>query len=535
MSIDSNKDLTVSARTQRLARALVASSLAIVAGIIAFAAAAGLFGSWPAASLAAAIASGVVGVSAWRRPVVALDEAAASRGLKIVSGVATIAAIVALCRLTFFMVDPSHVGCSFVPSSDWEVRHSCLSAYFVAAQAADVTPNVYDDSLYSQPSHDPTAKRKPLRLGPFNIDVFEYPPPFLLLPRAMRLLVPDFVRFRMLWFALNAGVVLLAMLAIVRSLRPANATRALLLSPLVWAALPMIGTLQKGNVQLTTIALSMLAMLLFERRRWAAGGALLAFATLSKLYPGMLVVYLLARREWRAAAWTTALGAVLLALSVLDVGWAPYKAFLQHLPGLVGGEAFPAFRIPAAIAINESVPGLVFKLKLFGVPGMGFGAAKIVGWAYTVVAVWLTIAAGRRSVRDDEKPLVWMAILILATLRSPFLPQGYGALPPLWLLTLLAAAYVPTPKVISIALLAWLSLNIYWPLDWPIDPRLLAVVTLLPQALALALAVVGLRGSSGQIWLSRVSASSTQLAAAVASNPLLSLPAKPKRAPLEAR
>jgi hypothetical protein len=519
----------VSRPTERITRALVASSLAIAAGIIAFAAAAGLFGSWPAAFLAAAIAGGVVGVSAWRRPVVALDEAATSRGLKIVSGLATIAALVALCRLAFFMVDASRVGCSLVPSSDWEVRHSCLSAYFVAAQAADATPNVYDDSLYSQPSHDRAAKRKPLMLGPFQIDVFEYPPPFLLLPRAMRLLVPDFVRFRMLWFALNAGVVLLAMLGVMRSLRPANATRALLLSPLVWAALPTLSALQKGNVQLMTIALSMLAMLLFERRRWAAGGILLAFATLSKLYPGMLVVYLLARREWRAAAWTTALGAVLLALSVLDVGWAPYKAFLEHLPGLVGGEAFPAFRIPAAIAINHSVPGLVFKLKLFGVPGMSFGAAKIVGWAYTLVVVWLTIAAGRRSFRDGEKPLVWMAILILATLRSPFLPQAYAAFPPLWLLTLLAAAYVPTPKVISIALLAWLSLNVFWPLDWPIDPRRLAVITLLPQALGLALAVVVLRRSSGQSSPFRVAASPTPLSAAGAgaSNPLVSLQAKP--------
>ena len=53
-------------------------------------------------------------------------------------------------------------------------------------------------------------------------------------------------------------------------------------------------------------------------------------------------------------------------------GWAPYQAFLRHLPGLLSGEAFPAFDNPNAIAKNYSVPGMVFKLGLFGLPGASF-------------------------------------------------------------------------------------------------------------------------------------------------------------------
>jgi hypothetical protein len=75
--------------------------------------------------------------------------------------------------------------------------------------------------------------------------------------------------------------------------------------------------LQKGNFQMMAITMAMLAMILFERRRCAAGGALLAFATVSKLYPGMLLLYLLARRDWRAVAWTTAMGAVFVVLGIL--------------------------------------------------------------------------------------------------------------------------------------------------------------------------------------------------------------------------
>src|SRR5262245_21365476 len=389
---------------------VIASALGIAFGIFAFAAVAGLAGSLIVAATAAALVALGTTVAARKRSPVALDPAACSKGLKILSAAATVLALFQLVRLTVFTVDPSQVSYSTIASSDWEVQHSCLSAYFVAAEAADSVGDVYMNSLYSAPDDDPTTfPRKARMLGPFRVDVFEYPPPFLLLPRALRLLAPDFLRHRMLWFGLHGAFVLIVMLLVARSLEPKAGTPALLLLPLVWLALPTLSTLQKGNVQVMVVAASMLAMLLFERRRWASGGALLAFATVSKLYPGLLVIYLLARRQWRAAVWTGAWGLAFVVLTFVDIGPGVYRAFLDHLPGILGGEAFPAFRNPAAKAINFSVPGLVFKLQLFGVPGMSFGAAKLVGWMYTLIAVGATIAAGLRSRRERETPLVWLA------------------------------------------------------------------------------------------------------------------------------
>ena len=480
-------------------RALVASSLGIAAGIFGFAAGAGLTASWWAAALIGAAAACLVAWLVSTRQVVFLDEAACSRRLKIVSGVASLVALVQLARLAVFMVDPSQIDYSFVSKSKWEVEHSCLSAYFVSAQASSSGQDIYDDALFTMPDDVPTQPRKARMLGPFKIDVFEYPPTYLLLPRAFLLLTPDFTHFRMLWFGATGGVVLLAFLVVARFMGPAAGTRALLLTPLVWMSFPTLSVLQKGNVQVTVIAAAMLAMVLFERRRDAAGGAILAFVTMSKLYPGMLVVYLLAQRRWRALAFTAAFGFVFLAASLVDTGWAPYVAFLHRLPGILGGEAFPAFRNPAAMAINFSIPGLVFKLKLFGVPGMGFGASKVVGWAYTVLVVAATVLVGRRALRDDRKPPVWMAILILATLRSPFLPQGYAAFPPLWVLTLMAAIVAPTARVLSMVLVAWAALNVYWPMDWPVDPRLLAVCSVVPQAVTVALAALALRPPGGWV------------------------------------
>ena len=163
-----------------------------------------------------------------------------------------------------------------------------------------------------------------------------------------------------------------------------------------------------GNVQLAIIAVSMIAMLLFERERYAAGGVLLAYAVVSKLYPGLLVGYLMLRRDWRAVGWTAAFAVAFVVVSVADFGVGPYVAFATHMPKLLSGEAFPAFRNPAAIAINESIPGLVFKLKLFGVPYMGFAASRALGWIYTVVALALTARLALQPVAAAREPLAWL-------------------------------------------------------------------------------------------------------------------------------
>jgi hypothetical protein len=478
-------------------RALVALGVAIATALFVFATVAGITGSWQAGIVVGALAAVGVGVLGFKRPVVQLDAAASSRGLAILSGLATVVALVQLVRMTVFMATPARVGYSVLPSSDFELHHSCMSAYYVAARAADTASSVYDGSLYNLPSANPAAPRKPRMLGFFRIDVYEYPPPFLLVPRALGVVAPDFLRFRLLWFGLTTGVVLLAMLITARALRPAAGTRALLLSPIVWAALPTLSAVQKGNAQLLVLALAMLAMVLFQQRRWAAGGALLAWATVSKLFPGMLIVYLLARRQWRPAIWTAAFGALFALATFIDLGRAPYVAFLDHLPGLLGGEAFPALRNPPTIAINFSMPGLAFKLKLFGLAGMSYGAAKVIGWVYTAIVVWVVIVIGRRPIDEGEAPLAWMAILVLATLRSPFLPQAYAAFAPLWLLTLLAATAAPTARTLALVVLTWLGLNVFWPLDWPMDPRLLALLNTIPQGITIALAVLALRHVRG--------------------------------------
>jgi hypothetical protein len=421
-------------------------------------------------------------------PVLQLQSSAVPTSFRWVAAVLTVAALLQLGRLTVFMVDPTEVKYSNFPSDSWEVHHSCLSAYFCAVEAVDKTPNIYDESLYALPGN-PNEPRQGRTLDTFKIDQYEYPPTFLLLPRVLHALAPTFLAHRALWFGLNLLVLMGAMLIAARYLSGAAATRAILFVPLMFVAIPTLSMLQKGNIQGMVIALSVVAMLWLERGKHAAGGAVLAYTIVGKLYPGLLLIYLLARKQWSALAWTAGFGTLYLILSVADVGIEPYRAFVHHLPGLMSGEAFPAFRNPAALAINLSIPGLAFKLKLFDVPGMGFGAAKIIGWIYTAIALWLTVLFARRARTDEEKLFVILSIVILATLRSPFLPTAYATYPAVWLLTLMSAAAVPSGRTLAVTLVAWVLLTLYVPMQW-IQPRALAILTLLPQITMIVLPLV---------------------------------------------
>jgi alpha-1,2-mannosyltransferase len=475
------------------AKAIVAVFVGVVCGISIFTAAAGLTGSLPAALAISAAITTVIALGL-RRRLAALDEQAAGRGLLVLSGVASVLAILQLVRLTVFTVAPTRDDFAAVPWSSFSRHHYCATAYFVAGGVAREVTNVYDNALYDHPDSVATAQRKPRTIGGFNVDVYEYPPPFLLLPRVLMQVAPDLTRFRMVWFGLSSASLLLAMLITAAALPRAAATRAVLLMPLVWAGLPTIGGLQMGNFQVMTLAISMAGMAMFSRRHDAAGGALLGFAVVGKLFPGMLLLYLAARRAWRPVLATGIGGLLIVLLALWDMGLAPFAEFVHHLPRLLGGEAFAAFRNPAAVANNVSVPGLVFKLRFFGFPDVGFGGAKLVGWIYTALAVAVTILLARRG---RGGPVAWITVLVLATLRSPFLPVTYAAITPLWLLTLLGAENVVRGRALAWIGLAWLAFELVWPVDWPLDPRVASAINLLPMATMLALVVIAVRSDTG--------------------------------------
>jgi hypothetical protein len=370
------------------------------------------------------------------------------RGVIVLSVLAATVVVVQLARMSVYMLRPQAAAWSVAPWNPFTTVHSCLAGYWAAARHVDVDPNVWNDEFRLEPARTPGGPRMVRRIGSFPYDAYEYTPTFLLLPRALAHVTPDFFALRQLWFVLNVLIVLAAVIAIARRLVPAAGLAVLWLAPLVLVPMSVLSTFQIGNVQLACIAASLLAMLAFEHARagsprapllHATGGLLLGFMTVGKLYPGMLVFYLLLRRDWLAVTWTSAIALAFVLLGLADIGVASHVAFLDHLPRLLSGESFPNLSVAPGIAANMSIPGIVRKLTLYGVPQAGFEAMRVVGWLYTAVLLVVVTRLARRPVPAPWEPVVWIVILLLATLRSPALPV-YGIFPVVWLIAILLAA-----------------------------------------------------------------------------------------------
>ena len=395
-----------------------------------------------------------------------------------------LASIGVTARLATFMVDETRTSASIIPFDEFFVHHSCLSAHYQSANLQrEGIANIYERTNYEGPNGEPKF------INSFVMDVFLYPPPMLLLSRSALALSNDFTVWRAVWFGLEGAMVALALITLAMWIGGEPGRRAALLAPLVWLSIPTLLTLQYGNLHLAAIATAMFAMLAFERGRPAVGGALLGALTLFKIFPGILLLLLIFQRRWRSVAWTVGFALVILIAAIVVLGRAPFDAlFSYQLPRLASGAAFESiFAHPDAIADNESVYGMVQKLSLLGVPGTSTATAVAVTWVYTIVLVVLAAVGARGSSERLPRALVWLALIQLASLRSPFTPDEYALFAVLWILVLLLASQEGrSRRVIVLAVLILLA-NLVVP-TVPIMPiQSLLGITLVRQLILFAL------------------------------------------------
>ena len=420
-----------------------------------------------------------------------------------------------IASLSVFMQDVQRANYAFGPAirelDDPEMakpffpEHNCFTCYIVAAHLASThVDNIYDRKHYRRaeiktPIHEQIGDA-------LHVDTYQYPPPFLILPRLLLATGGDFYQLRAYWFGVNVIALVAAMVVLFRWIgEPALTVRWLAL-PALLASPVTLATLQIQNAHLLMILISVLALPAFRRRWYWLGGALLGFAIVSKLFPVLLLAFLLVQRRWRAVCWTGGWMIAYGVLALLLFGSRPYEAFLSYqMPRLASGEAFSfAWTYITALVKNGSVFGLAYKLEKLGLLSDAASLGRVLVWIYSAVMVVVLLLVGRRRYNwtggvDDHASQaggrlvlarVWLALLILGQLRSPFLPWVYGNVPILLLLLLLVPIYRETTArglKIGLVISAWATVAVIIPL--PFGPPAITV-DLIHTLVALLVALV---------------------------------------------
>ena len=384
------------------------------------------------------------------------------RILAVIWLVLAVAAAMQVIRLCVFAYDSEGTGWSILPTNPFIATHFCFSGYWEGerfARAGDV--NIYDPRPYVSSGCEDLMACPERAIGNLKVDLYQYPPTFLVIPAAIAMVARDFFNARALWFVIQAGVLVAGLLCTARWIGGAAGRRAAAFSPLLFVALPTLVGLQLGNIQATTFAVSMLAMLAIATNRTVTGGLLLGLMISAKVFPALLAAWLVAALRWRAVSWAAVAVAACAAAVLSLYGLRPFQDFVSYqAPRIVSGEAFFWIDTPVSIPPNNGIHGLVAKLRLLGIDGADRSVGNFASSAYGLLVGVVALVGGwqRRHAWTGESQRsrlqfaqFWLALLNLGSFRSPFVPDAYAAMGTIWLLTLLVAGRDERP-------LGWRSL-----------------------------------------------------------------------------
>ncbi len=413
--------------------------------------------SWPALVLVAVLETWAAGALAERLRAPLSGVLRRRRVASTVWAALGLLLVVQSARLSIFMADPSFDFWLTTRDPVW-AKHMCMPAYIEGADLLrQGAPNIYDARYYLVMDRSAKPGLTVRNMDAWAGDPFQYPPAFLVFPRLALAATDDFAVLRTLWYVVQVFLFLGVAITLCLWIGGSAGGTAALLIPAVWISIPGIQSLQYGQFHMAALSLALAGMLAFERRRNAAGGLLLAIATLAKIFPGVLVLWLIAQQRWRAVDWTAGCTIAVTAIAMMTLGVAPFLDFVHYqLPRLANGRAFdfsaawPELRAPF-IANNLSPAAMVEKLGELHVPGMTRAAGLGVLRLYTLALVAFVLVAGRRRVEArQDLAVVWLALLNLAAFQSYGAWGDYVTLGSAWALTLAASSQWPAARTWSL-------------------------------------------------------------------------------------
>ena len=227
------------------------------------------------------------------------------------------------------------------------------SIYYSSALAMREGMNPYIADL------TPLARSRGFELGKINHATD--PPTFVMCFVPLTLLAPRAGFY--VWTAINAFAFLLALVLLVRWTLGLGRDAALAVTALTILFPPVIDHLVWGQNKMLVLLMFVLMLRWMERGRDAAAGLILAFATLLRAFPLLLVGYLILIKRWRAVAYTMVGLAVGGLATVALVGVGSTLSFVVA-PGYLTERWREA--LPSNIALGPSVLRMFW--YFFGMP-----------------------------------------------------------------------------------------------------------------------------------------------------------------------
>lgn len=404
---------------------------------------------------------------------------------------------------------------SFLPLVMWKViwlGQGDVQVFFRAAWAVWTGYPLYEVTDH----HGWTYHYPPtfaLFMGPFANPLSGHPQPSWALPFAAAVVI---------WYLSNAACLVLALHVWANALerhgprivKPGllQGAWALRLGPLL-ALLPFIGDgLARGQPTPVLLLLVVVFLALYVERRPAAAAFAFALAITIKVFPIVLALFPVLRRDWKFTLWAAGWAALLLiGVPIVCLGPATtfdlYRTmFVEHLAGIVSGAM-------STKVASEVSPGAYSSIGIGAVAariaaGGAFYSAPLPAWAsvfqlvFNVVVVVAVAALGRGgfwNLRDgqptDGYPLLVAGAVLFAAipLMISFAgPQYVTCAVPLMAVFMVESCRrgkdAVTGPMIAWSVAAWLSmiaLELPWIWLKVIGPMTLALLLIAPASLSL--------------------------------------------------
>ncbi|MFB3895961.1 MAG: glycosyltransferase family 87 protein [bacterium] len=285
-------------------------------------------------------------------------------------------------------------------------------------------------SFYSPELLFPTAQA----LGIQHLNPFVYPPIVALFFIPLSLFsYPD---AQLVWFICNHLFLILSFLFIILSFNSKNKLGYIAVSLLIsFSFAPLYRTLTAGQLNLFILFLISLAWYLYTKKKPVGAGVILAIATLTKLFPGLLILFFLWKKEYRVAISAIAAIIILVLLSLMIQGVSIYQDYGPLLIQMSYGQSTwsqfqQRFDVEPA---NQSFHALVLRLfssnpvtsPIIDVPGL----AKIVSALFSIVIIiisfWVTYPKKNQKISLHTMQTDFSLLLITALLISSLLWDHY--------------------------------------------------------------------------------------------------------------